>query len=108
MRSSALALGISAALAAVAVTGCGSWFGGHEVGDCVRTRISLGGTDITSADCPTGSSSTFDTKSITDPVYKVASVLDIDAHCPPSGTGGGIELQHEPDDVVYCLVPAKG
>lgn len=98
-----LALGF---IIAVTASGCGLLDSKHKVGECVRTRVSLGGTDITTADCPT--SSGFDAASFTDPVYKITAVLEYEQTCPTGTTFGGIELKHEPDDAVYCLTPAVG
>ncbi|MET9227276.1 hypothetical protein [Lentzea sp. NPDC003310] len=97
-----LALGFVIALTA---SGCGLLDSKHEVGECVRTRVALGGTDITSADCPAKG---FDEKSFTDPVYKITAVLEYEQSCPSGRSFGGIELKHEPDDAVYCLSPAAG
>ncbi|MDI5974995.1 hypothetical protein [Amycolatopsis magusensis] len=89
---------------AATLSGCGILQSRHEVGECVKTRPSLGGTEITSAECPAGSG--FDTSSLGDPVYRISEVLEIDGHCQRGGSIGGIELKHEPDDAVYCLDPA--
>jgi hypothetical protein len=88
---------------AAGLAGCGLFGGKHEVGECVRTQAGLGGTDIETADCPAAGSGLVD--NIADPVYRITDVLDYDASCPNDGQWG-IELKHEPDDAVYCLVPA--
>ncbi|HEX7303362.1 hypothetical protein [Lentzea sp.] len=98
-----LALGLAIALTA---SGCGLLNSKHKVGECVHTRASLGGTDITTTDCPTTKG--FDASSITNPVYKITAVLDYDKSCPNGKSFGGIELKHEPDDAVYCLALAAG
>ena len=98
-----LALGFVIALTA---SGCSLLDSKHKVGECVRTRASLGGTDITAADCPTTKG--FDAKSVTDPVYKITAVLEYEKSCPNDNKFGGIELKHEPDDAVYCLALAAG
>jgi len=70
----------------------------HAVGECVHTMATFGGMDIKTAECPTRSS-VFEPG---DPVYRITEVLDLDGHCSAGTAFGGIELKHEPDDVVYC------
>ncbi|WP_394613525.1 hypothetical protein JNUCC0626_26785 [Lentzea sp. JNUCC 0626] len=98
-----LALGFVITLTA---SGCGLLDTKHKVGECVHTRTSLGGTDITSTDCPTKKG--IDPGSFTNPVYKITAVLDYEQSCPNGRSFGGIELKHEPDDAVYCLALAAG
>ncbi|MFL6125318.1 hypothetical protein [Actinophytocola sp.] len=99
-RIAATAIGITVtAVLASGLTGCGIFGGKHEVGECVRTKVGVGGTDIETVDCPAGGSA-FDNPG--DPVYRITAVLDYDASCPADGKYG-IELKHEPDDAVYCL-----
>lgn len=96
-------LAIAAAVMVVsALGGCALFGGKHEVGECVRTLVTVGGTDIETVDCPASNATVMD--NITNPVYRITDVLDYDASCPNVGQWG-IELQHEPDDAVYCLVP---
>jgi hypothetical protein len=91
---------------ALTATGCGLLNSKHKVGECVHTRVSLGGTEIVTTDCPTKKG--FDLASLQDPVYRISAVLEYDERCPTGRTLGGIELKHEPDDAVYCLDPAVG
>jgi hypothetical protein len=96
---------VAAAAAAAMVSGvggCGLFHSKHEVGECVRTLVSVGGTDIETVDCPADGASLVD--NLVDPVYRIAEVLDYDSSCPSRGLFG-IQLKHEPDDAVYCLVP---
>ncbi|MEV8443865.1 hypothetical protein AB0425_41380 [Actinosynnema sp. NPDC051121] len=92
---------MAAAVLLAALGGCGVFGGKHEVGECVRTRETPGGTDIVTVGCPTKSH--FTLGSLTDPIYRIDQVLDFGTHCPIGKSFGGIELQHEPDDAVYCL-----
>ena len=102
MRGRIMVVGIVAVMAP-GLAGCSLLGGKHEVGECVRTQVSLGGTEIEAADCPASDSSIVD--NIGDPIYRITDVLDYNASCPNDGQWG-IELKHEPDDAVYCLVPA--
>ncbi len=85
-----------------ALGGCGLLDSKHDVGECVQTNVSFDGTDIETVDCPADGTSFVD--NITDPVYRINEVLDYEASCTNDGLFG-IELKHEPDDAVYCLVP---
>jgi hypothetical protein len=96
---------LAASLMTASLAACGLFSGKHEVGECVRTRVSLGGTDITTADCPQSGSSPID--NISDPIYRISAVLGYDEHCS-DGRSIGVELKHEPDDAVYCLDLAYG
>ena len=87
---------------ASALGGCGVFTSKHEVGECVRTQATLSGTDIETVDCPADNATMMD--NIADPVYRITDVLDYDASCP-NVNQWGIELKHEPEDAVYCLVP---
>ena len=102
MWKSVLVQGVVGLTIAACVTGCGLFDDKHEVGECVKTTSTLGGTDIETVPCPTDSSA-FNSRSVTDPTYRITEVLDIDGHCSPGEGWGGIELKHEPDDAVYCL-----
>jgi hypothetical protein len=105
VRKSVVVNGVAVALIAMSMTGCGILDAGkHKVGECVHTRASLGGTEITSSDCPAKGTTMID--NIADPIYKITAVLDYTASCPADGTPG-IELKHEPDDAVYCLEIAR-
>lgn len=102
MRGKAWAAAIGMAVAVTAgLSGCGIFGGKHEVGECVRTNVGAGGTDIETIDCPAEGTSPLE--NIGDPVYRISYVLDYESSCPSDGTWGGIELKHEPDDAVYCL-----
>ncbi|HEY0640572.1 MAG TPA: hypothetical protein VGD67_23325 [Pseudonocardiaceae bacterium] len=107
MRTGTVTTLLALTVVAAGLGGCGLLDQKHAVGECVRTRVSLGGTDLTSADCP-ASPSAFDPSSLTDPVYRITQVLELDGSCPSPEGFGGIELRHEPDDAVYCLTPALG
>lgn len=99
-RIATFAVGITTgAVVASGLTGCGIFGGKHEVGECVRTEVGVGGTDIETVDCPTGGDIV---GNLTDPIYRISYVLDYDDSCPADGSYG-IELKHEPDDAVYCL-----
>lgn len=100
-RITAAAAGVAAI--ASSIGGCGLFHSKHEVGECVRTFVTVGGTDIETVDCPADGAGLVD--SLTNPVYRIAEVLDYEASCPSRGLLG-IQLKHEPDDAVYCLVPA--
>jgi hypothetical protein len=103
MRGRIVTIGAAAAfVVSASLAGCGVFGGKHEVGECVRTEVGAGGTDIETVDCPASGTSVID--HIGDPIYQIAQVLDYDASCP-NDDQWGIELQHEPDDAVYCLVP---
>ncbi len=92
----------AAAILLPGLSGCGLFGSKHEVGECVRTDVTFSGTDIETVDCPADNVSLVD--NITNPVYRIAEVLAYEASCSNSGLWG-IELKHEPDDAVYCLVP---
>jgi hypothetical protein len=92
----------AAVMAMSGLAGCGLFGGKHEVGECVRTGATLGGTDIETVDCPADDVSLVENMS--DPIYQISEVLDYEASCANDGRWG-IELKHEPDDAVYCLVP---
>lgn len=92
-----------AVILATAVGGCGLLDSKHKVGECVRTSVGIGGTDIRSAECRSGGNLM---DNIGDPIYKITHVLGYDESCPQDGQPG-IELKHEPDDAVYCLVMSR-
>ncbi|MFI9450090.1 hypothetical protein [Amycolatopsis sp. NPDC052450] len=93
-----------AVIIAAVAGGCGVFGGGkHEVGECVRTTVGVGGTDIKSAECPT-SGNVMD--NLGDPIYKITHVVGYEESCPEDNKYG-IQLKHEPDDAVYCLAIAR-
>ena len=78
--------------AAPAAGGCGLLDSKQQVGECVRTSVGIGGTDIRSAECRSGGNLM---DNIGDPINTKTDGPRYDESCPQDGQPG-IELKHEP------------